>query len=327
MDSTLSVFNDRLAKVHLRGQWTAEINLQRAVDGPLPKGVPYVWRYAEVMQYLLEACAAFPDVLHARRALTFDNPALDRYTTHTLAAGLQLIQPDELAWPHRHSASALRFVVDGDPNLVTVVNGVTHPMQNYDLILTPNWSWHAHQNRSSKNTTWLDLLDVPLVGALNQTFFEPGEQGRMDAGKEAAVAREFMHFPWTQMKQKLDERAARGESDPFDGVTCDYSDPRTGGPTMATVSCHAHRLAAGLQTESHRHTSSAIYFVIEGEGRTMVGDTELTWGKHDTFCIPNWSWHHHENLTKGAAAYLFSIDDSPVLDALKLMRTSTQTGH
>lgn len=324
--SNLVKFDDRLAKVNLRGQWTSELNPRTASDGPQPKGVPCIWRYDEVLAYLNEACETFPDVQHARRNITFDNPALRRYTTHTLAAGLQLIQPGEVAWPHRHTASAMRFVIEGDAELVTVVDGVAWPMENYDFILTPNWSWHGHHNRSSKNTIWLDLLDIPLIFMLNQGFVELGPEGNMETSKDEAAKVAPMRFPWVEMEAKLRALDENGESDPYHGVTCDYVDPRTGGPTMATVACHAHMMRQGETTRRRRRTSSAIYFVIEGEGRTVVGDTELDWAKHDTFCIPNWQWHQHENLSRDGEAFLFSIDDSPMLAAFDFLREDSENG-
>ena len=339
MDDTLgadlAAFDERLAKVHLRGQWTADINRRNAGDGPRPAGVPHVWKWQQVLDYLHEACQAFPETLHARRNLTFDNPALARYTTQTLAAGVQLIRPGEIAWPHRHTATALRFVVDGDPDLVTVVDGVAYPMEDYDLILTPNWCWHGHHNRSDRDVTWVDLLDVPLILALNQAFVEEGEIGRIepDGGAEAAAMRIAapektsapvpVRFPWADTEAAL-RAAADADADPFDGVTVPYSDPRTGGPTLPTVSCHAHMLRPGETTRRHRHTASAIYFVIRGEGRTVVGDSELNWARHDTFCIPNWSWHHHVNLRGDEETLLFSIDDSPMLAAFGLDREETE---
>ena len=322
----LSAFDERLAKVHLRGQWTADALMQKALDGPTPKGVPYVWRYDEVLAYLNEACEAFPEALHARRNLTFDNPALPRYTTQTLAAGIQLIQPGEIAWPHRHTAAALRFVIHGDPELVTVVGGTEYPMEDYDLILTPKWSWHGHHNRARNNVTWLDLLDVPLIHALNQGFFEPGEMGRMDPGAAAPdTAPAVMRFPWRETEARLRAAAAEDKADPFDGITVPFSNPVTGGPTLPTVSCRAHMLRPGEETARHRHTASAIYFVIRGAGKTVVGDTELAWSRHDTFCIPNWSWHHHVNLDGGEDAFLFSITDEPMLAAFDLNREQAQT--
>lgn len=329
----LRAFDERLASIHLRGQWTAAINRRNAADGPIPAGVPYVWQYQQVLDCLHEACEAFPETLHARRNLTFDNPALPRYTTQTLAAGIQLIKPGEIAWPHRHTPTALRFVVDGDADLVTVVDGTAYPMEDYDLILTPNWCWHGHHNRSDKDVTWLDFLDVPLILALNQGFVEEGEIGRIEPDGGAAL--EAMHkaeegdapvpvrYPWLETEARL-RAVADADADPFDGVTVPYSDPKTGGPTLPTVSCHAHMLRPGETTRRHRHSSSAIYFVVRGAGTTVVGDTELAWSRHDTFCIPNWSWHHHVNSCEDGETFLFSIDDSPMLDAFNLLRDETE---
>ena len=51
-----------------------------------------------------------------RRVLVLENPGLRGASqiTQSLYAGLQLIQPGEVASSHRHAASALRLVVEGD---------------------------------------------------------------------------------------------------------------------------------------------------------------------------------------------------------------------
>lgn len=183
---------------------------------------------------------------------------------------------------------------------------------------------------------WVDLLDVPTILALNQTFIEEGKIGRIEpdgtarmetpasAGGGGSPNPVPVRFPWHETEAKLRDAEARGDADPFDGVTVPYSDPRTGGPTLPTVSCHAHSLGPGLVTRRHRHTSSAIYFVIQGEGETCVGDERLRWSRHDTFCIPNWSWHHHVNLSSEDECLLFSIDDSPILTAFDLNRDQAE---
>jgi len=56
--------------------------------------------------------------------------------TDTLYAGLQLILPGEVAPPHRHSQSALRFVIEGQ-GAYTAVNGEKAWMSPGDLIVTP----------------------------------------------------------------------------------------------------------------------------------------------------------------------------------------------
>jgi len=59
-----------------------------------------------------------------RRVLVLENPGLaGQYRiTHSLFAGLQLIMPGEVAPAHRHSPSALRFIVEGE-GAYTAVEG------------------------------------------------------------------------------------------------------------------------------------------------------------------------------------------------------------
>src|SRR5678816_1356897 len=78
--------------------------------------------------------------------------------THTLYAGLQLILPGEVAPSHRHSQSALRFVVEGE-GAYTAVDGERTTMHPGDFIITPSWTWHDHGNESKKPMVWLDGLD------------------------------------------------------------------------------------------------------------------------------------------------------------------------
>jgi 1-hydroxy-2-naphthoate dioxygenase len=77
-------------------------------------------------------------------------------------------------------------------------------------------------------------------------------------------------------------------------------------------------LRPGEQTSPHRHTSSSVFFVVRGEGRTVAGDVELDWGPHDSFAVPNWTRHSFTNTSKSEEAILFSVNDIPVLQALDL---------
>ena len=51
----------------------------------------------------------------------------------------------------------------------------------------------------------------------------------------------------------------------------------------------------------------------------------MDWGRHDTFVVPNWSWHAHENLSATEPALLFSMNDIPVLKPFGLYREETMT--
>ena len=45
----------------------------------------------------------------------------------------------------------------------------------------------------------------------------------------------------------------------------------------------------------------------------------LEWKKGDSFVVPLWQWHAHENLGNDEAI-LFSLNDRPVMEALQLYR-------
>ena len=91
--------------------------------------------------------------------------------TDALYAGLQLIMPGEFARAHRHTAAALRFIVEGE-NTYTAVAGERCYMRPGDFIVTPSWTWHEHRNESEEPTIWLDVLDVPLIRFLGAGFSE-----------------------------------------------------------------------------------------------------------------------------------------------------------
>src|SRR3954466_11939914 len=115
MPKVMEEFDAKLARANIRGQWKSEGFLQAAIGGPKPAGSPQVWRWAETQALLEEAGRVMPESLQARRSLIYHNPDLARGTTHTINAGVQMIQPGETAWAHRHSIAALRFVIQGDP--------------------------------------------------------------------------------------------------------------------------------------------------------------------------------------------------------------------
>jgi gentisate 1,2-dioxygenase len=63
-------------------------------------------------------------------------------TTDTLYAGLQLVLPGETAPAHRHTAFAVRFIVEGSGGF-TAIDGKRIKMARGDFILTPTWKYHV----------------------------------------------------------------------------------------------------------------------------------------------------------------------------------------
>jgi 1-hydroxy-2-naphthoate dioxygenase len=344
----LEDFDAELAELHIRGQWTHDPDRRQAdaaipggavASEPVPAGVPHIWKWDEIHPSLMESCDALPESRTARRALAFKNPELPRCTAQTMGMAIQVIRPRETAWAHRHTITALRFVIQGHPDLYTAVDGVACPMEDYDLVLTPGWSWHDHHNPTDGVAMWLDVLDVPLVTGLNQSFYEeysgkshpaanrPAAGGAGDEtlrpaweDEESKAKPATFRYPWREAEAKLREYAGRGEGSAADGVALEYVNTATGGSTLPTLSCWIQQLTPGFSGNAHRHTSSAVYYVVRGNGKTLAGDKEMTWSANDCFVVPNWTWHRHINLSAAEEAILFTVNDAPVLRALGLYR-------
>jgi 1-hydroxy-2-naphthoate dioxygenase len=336
-DDALKAFDEKLKLAGMYGQWQADLYLQQVTDGPKPAGVPKVWQWTQVSALLDEACDVMKESLTARRSLMFVNPALPRGCTHTIGMGVQMIVPGETAWSHRHSISALRFTILGSRRLYSVVDGEPCVMEPHDLVLTPGWTWHDHHNESDERCAWLDVLDVPLMIALNQAFYEPyGEERQPLRNDGEALAERFgayrpawesvpgrrvpVRYPWSEMEARLRAVASTGDGSPYDGIALEYSNPITGGPTLPTLTCWASWIKPGQKLAPHRRTSSAAYHVVRGHGRATVAGQQLEFGPRDSFCVPNWALHHIENANPREELVLFSVHDIPVLRALGLYR-------
>jgi gentisate 1,2-dioxygenase/1-hydroxy-2-naphthoate dioxygenase len=233
--------------------------------------------------------------------------------------GIQLVKPGELAWAHRHTLGALRFVIDGSQHLYTVVDGEALLMETSDLILTPNWCWHDHRNEGEKAGIWLDVLDLPLVLTLNQPFYEPLSDEVQRLRPQRPVGGHSLRYPWRTVSEYLWRHAAE-QGSPYDGTILEYVNSTTGGSALTTMSCCIQSLQPGLTTKKHRRSASTVYYVVEGDGTTVVGDDELEWSARDSFVVPNWAWHRHVNRSGSSAAVLFSVTDRPLLAALGFYR-------
>ena len=141
--------------------------------------LPYLWKWATVWPWLQEGGQLITAKEAERRVLVLENPGLRGQTrvTHSLYAGLQLILPGEVAPAHKHSQSALRFILHGD-GAYTAVDGEKVVMHPGDFVVTPSWTFHDHGNESSEHMVWLDGLDIPIVELLDAQFRENGQIGR-----------------------------------------------------------------------------------------------------------------------------------------------------
>src|SRR6202047_137950 len=183
-------FYDRSAPANLAPLWE---NLHRMVTAePAPACLPALWRYRDVRPHLMESGGLITAQEAIRRVLMLMNPGLggEASITGSLFAGLQLIMPGEVAPAHRHSQSALRFIIEGH-GAYTAVDGERTTMQPGDFVITPSWTWHDHGNETSEPMVWLDGLDIQIVKLLSASFAEqaPAEVQAVTRGEGDSDAR------------------------------------------------------------------------------------------------------------------------------------------
>ena len=326
-----------LGNENMIGQWQFEPLLDSLIGGPPPRGAAFVWPWATTRPRLAEASQTLGESGVGRCNLTFLNPALPpgvRGSTHTMAAGIQMVRAHEVCWSHRHTMSALRFVIEGHPEAFTAVDGERLTMDTFDLVLTPRMSWHDHHNPSDEEVVWLDVLDLGLTMGMNQAFYENFGEASQPLHDEAAStqalrqhtlrpawerARETrlaVRYPWSDVVAAF-QPYGDAAGDPYDGLALRYANPVTGGPTMDTMDCWAQQLAPGFAGKAHRRTSSSVGYVIEGVVQLTVGDTTFDLAAGDTFAVPNYAWHHLTNVGD-VPARLFTVHDIPAVRALGL---------
>ncbi|AOH85233.1 gentisate 1,2-dioxygenase [Sphingomonas panacis] len=280
---------------------------------PEPKSpaVPWQWRYDDVRAYLMRAGDAISAEQAERRVLIMENPGLPGWSaiTPSLYAGLQLVLPGEVAPCHRHSQSALRFVMEG-LGAFTAVDGEKAMMEPFDLVLTPGGQWHDHGNPSPAPMIWLDGLDIPIVRLFDASFAERlgtaahpetvpagdtlvryGHNLRPMRGSTAdrrPGARPMFHYRHATWRPALDAMATTAEIDPHLGHALEFLNPTDGGPVLPTLSAHVRLLPAGFQTRPRRSTDGSVFVVVAGTGEALVGEETITLEERDVVVVPSW---------------------------------------
>ena len=333
-DALREAFHQRMHANNMYGLW--ELASQMTAE-PQPKMIAHMWPWSTLEPIISESTSAVP-VGDERRALQLFNPGLaGRWaTTNNLIAAVQVLLPGEVARAHRHTPTAIRFIIEGN-GAYTAVDGERVYMQPGDLILTPSWSWHDHGNETKERIVWMDGLDIPLIASLEAMFFQFYKDTQVPASRPANTSKSLyglgqlnptwvkatsktsplLLYSWEQTWATLDALRSN-EGSPFDGIALEYRHPQTGGSVMPTMACRAQLLRPSEHTKAHRHTGSAVYHVVKGEGMTIIDGNQFNWRKGDIIALPPWAVHEHLNSSANADAVLFSIQDAPVLQALGL---------
>ena len=319
-----------------------------ALVPPVPNTpcAPAHWKFSEVAPYLMQSGELISAEEAVRRVLILENPALKGQSciTQSLYAGLQVILPGEVAPSHRHTQSALRFVVQGH-GAYTAVDGERTRMAPGDFIITPSWTWHDHGHDGTvgvdEPVVWLDGLDIPMLRFFDAGFAENGAVASQPVTKpEGGNLHRFganmlpvrhvapfgqtsplFSYPYDRTREALHTLEAHADIDAWDGVKLRYVNPATGGSPMPTMATFMQRLPAGFDGKPYRQTDGAVFSVVEGHGSVSIEHSGTKrvyqFSPRDHFVIPSW---HTVQLRSTGGCVLFSFSDRPVHQALGIHR-------
>ncbi|MFO1322381.1 MAG: gentisate 1,2-dioxygenase [Burkholderiales bacterium] len=331
---------DEMSPAHLTPLW--EVLHALVPLRPTSPCVPALWKYEDVRPFLMRSGELITAEEAVRRVIILENPGLrgQSAATQSLYAGLQLILPGEIAPSHRHTQSALRFIVEGQ-GAYTAVDGERTTMHPGDFIITPSWTWHDHGNDASVPVVWLDGLDIPMIRFLDAGFAENSPQKsqtvtRAEGDSSARYGANMLpvrytppygatspifSYPYERTRDALATLERDAPIDEWDGVKLRYVNPATGGSPMPTMATFMQRLPAGFSGRPSRQTDGAVYSVVEGSGSVRIvrgeEDWTFTFGPRDHFVIPSWC---SASFSSTSGTVLFSFSDRPVHQALGVHR-------
>ncbi|MGK5079979.1 gentisate 1,2-dioxygenase [Janthinobacterium sp. HLX7-2] len=329
-----------LSGMHLSPLWQSLHTLV-----PPHPTAPYaaaLWRYTDIAPHLARAGEVITAHEAVRRVLVLENPALPGSSsiTQSLYAGLQLILPGEVAPSHRHSQSALRFVVSGQ-GAYTTVAGERTSMHPGDFIITPSWTWHDHGNLGvdgiSEPVVWLDGLDIPMLRYFDSGFAEndiedsqtvtrPEGQSFARYGYNMAPVKSLhqgatspiFNYPYARSREALDLLSRTDAIDDWHGYKLKYTNPLTGGAPMPTMATFMQLLPQGFKGKRARSTDGTVYSVVEGHGSVQIGEQSFDFAPRDTFVVPSWAIVSFDCPQEDVV--LFSFSDRPVQQAMGVLR-------
>jgi gentisate 1,2-dioxygenase len=325
----------RLAQKNMAPLWEVLKNL--VTPEPVTPVLPAHWRYADIRPLLFEAGGMISAEQAERRVLVLENPGLPHQSsiTHSLYAGIQLVLPGEVAPQHRHSQAALRFILEGH-GATTTVDGERFEMYPGDMILTPSWQWHDHQNETPEPIVWLDGLDIALVNLLDASFSQTSNRKQQEVTREketsqtryganllpiddapASLNSPLMRYPYDQARATLERMKTASPLDPHHGIRMRYAHPKTGDWAMPTMGPAIQLIPKNFKTAPYRSTDGAIFAVAEGRGTATIGDKSFALAPKDVLVGPAWTWRSFEGQDD---LVLFTFSDRPVQEKLGLWR-------
>ncbi|MHB1908509.1 MAG: cupin domain-containing protein [Nitrososphaerales archaeon] len=329
-----------------KGQYAAF----RFTPTPQSMAVPYMWKYKDARNKLMRLAELLTPEEAERRNINFVNPNLKEVpgaTLPTLRGGIQLLNPGERAYTHRHTANAFRFVLEAPTEgAFTVVQGRKVPMRPGDLILTPNWTWHDHHNEGKSPAIWFDGLDAIMAFWMGGVFFEEfaeTSEGYQTADKtvEEISSRygaglvpvegshisgvpesdnPLLYYSYNDARKSLVKLSELSQGDPHNGTVLRYVNPLSGQPTFPSMEACLRLVKGNSETKLARRTENIIFITMEGNPSfELENGQRFQTEPFDVVALPSWTKYHIKN-SDAKPAIVFSYSDKPVFDYLGFYR-------
>ena len=283
----LEELDSQLEKNQLSGFWRTRVPAHASE-------APYLWKWEPLLDGLLKASETIGIDQAERRAIRLVSPHLPiKSTSHTLQFTFSIVNPGEVA--KRTATTWRRFALSSKAKgAYTAVDGEKFFMEEGDLILTPNWTWHDHHNESQDPIIWLDGLDGPLIQSLNVLFFrrfrktrardhqtnrrilEPHGFCARDPTERVVQARHAVSLLASKDTYKALKAMTDADRDPYDGTLCAISIR----PPAATPirPCHVRfKCSKGRNPQGSSPYQHGALPCLQGQGRTKVGEGYLDW--------------------------------------------------
>ncbi|MBF0695667.1 MAG: cupin domain-containing protein [Flavobacterium sp.] len=333
----LEAYYQQLASLGAGALWTVANDIEPWE--PRSTSIPMLWKYDDLRELVLKSSTLVTPEQAGRRVVYLVNDKRKDVSAAVgwLYTGIQVTRPGESTSAHRHKASALRFIMEGEGGY-TVVDGNKITFEVNDFVITPNSTWHEHGvAENGKTCIWQDGLDIPLVNALEandyavfdgkQPLKSPENHSPLSFTAPGTIIADLVwdkpysplfKYSWKHVYPALLDAQKVNKGCDFDGIKLNYTNPFTGGHVMQTMGASIQLLSAGQHTRAHRHTGSFVYQCAKGRGFSVINGKRFDWKERDIFCIPSWAWHEHANLSETEDAVLFSFNDLPVIEKLGL---------
>jgi gentisate 1,2-dioxygenase len=336
----LRAYYEDLEHLNVAALWTVANKIEPWQ--PASASQPMIWRYRDLRGHVMRSASLVTPEQAGRRVIYLNNPGRRDVAAAVgwLYSGLQVMFPGELASAHAHSASALRFIMEGS-GAYTIVDGHKMTLAVNDFVLTPNGTWHEHGvSEDGSPCIWQDGLDIPFVNAmeagfyavhpnLNQNVVHPVDDCSATWGAPALRPQRtswkklyspLFKYEWGATYEALRRYAKVTDGSPYDGILMNYVNPVTGGPVMPTIGASMQLLRPGEHARAHRHTGSFVYQIAKGSGHSVIAGKRFEWSERDIFCVPSWTFHEHANASSTEDACLFCFSDLPVIQCLGFYR-------